>query len=84
MAVGVRRAVCVGLQAGSVGHDVCHVVLLLHPVEQVSHWPFGVDGHVLSTVRLRIQWDSCLLHVLLIICREISRGWNVSKHCGGS
>lgn len=57
----------VGFQAGGVRHDVCNVVLLFYPVKQVSHWAFGIDGHILSAVRLGIQWDGSLLHVLVIV-----------------
>lgn len=60
-------AFCVRLQAGGVGHDVRHVVLLFDPVEEVSHWAFGVDGDVLAAVRFSIQWDGGLLHVLLVV-----------------
>lgn len=68
--MGVRGAVSVGLQAGGVGHNVSHVVLLFHPMEQVGHRALGVDGHVLPAVRLSVERDGGLLHVLLIICAE--------------
>lgn len=81
-AVGVRRAVCVGLQTGRIGHDVCHVVLFLHPVKQVSHGTFGINGYILTAMGLCIQWDCSLLHVLLIIWRETSskspNAWNIN------
>lgn len=57
----------VGFQAGGVRHHVCDVVLLFHPVKQVSHWALGVDGHILATVRLSVQGDGGLLHVLVVI-----------------
>lgn len=60
-------AFCIRLQAGSVGHDVCHVVLLFDPVEEVSHWAFGIDGDILAAVRFSVQWDGGLLHVLLVV-----------------
>ena len=46
---------------GGVGHDVWDVVLLVHPVEKMSHWTAGEDGHVLSSVCLVRQWDDGLL-----------------------
>lgn len=66
-------AVPVGFQAGGVRHDMCDIVLLFHSVEQVSHWAFGVDGHILAAVRLCIQWDGGLLHVLVINWAEMGR-----------
>lgn len=66
-------AVLVGFQAGGVRHDVCNIVLLFHPMKQVSHWAFGIDGHILAAVCLCIQWDGGLLHVLVIIWAEMDR-----------
>lgn len=47
-----QSAVLVGLQAGSVSHDVGNVVLLLDPVEKVRHGAFGKDGNIIDAVGL--------------------------------
>lgn len=43
--------------AGRVGHHVGDVVLLVDPVEEVSHGALGEDGHVLPSVRFHPQRD---------------------------
>ena len=60
-------AVRVGWDAGCVGHGVGDIVLLFDPVKEVGHGAFGVDGHVLPAVGLRVQRDCSLLHVLFIV-----------------
>lgn len=47
-----ESAVLVGLQAGSVSHDMGNVVLLLDPVKKVSHGAFGKDGNIIDAVGL--------------------------------
>lgn len=64
----------VGFQAGGVRHNMCDVVLLFHSVKQVSHWALGVDGHILAAVRLSVQRDGSLLHVLIVVWAQ-TYGW---------
>lgn len=59
----------IGLEAGGVGHGMGDVVLLLHPVEEVGHGALGQHHHVFPTVSLCLQGHSCLLSVVLVLCR---------------
>lgn len=61
-----QSAVLVGLQAGSVSHDVGNVVLLLDPVEKVRHGTFGEDGNIIDAVGLRIKRDGSLLTIVVV------------------
>lgn len=57
-------AVSVGLDAGSVGHDMGYIGLLLHPMEEVGHGALGQDGHILTAMGLRVEGHSRLWQVL--------------------
>ena len=64
--VGGQFALLIGLQAGSVSHDMGNVVLLLDPVEKVWHGAFGKDSYILSAMGLWIKRDRSLLTVDVI------------------
>lgn len=50
--VAFQLAICIGLYAGGVSHDMWNVALFLNSVEKVRHWSFGKDGHVFYTMGL--------------------------------
>lgn len=72
----LQWCVGVGFNAGSKAHDMCHIVLLLHPVYQVSLWSACQQCHVLVAVCLTRQGHGCLLLVVRVIAAGLSNVLN--------
>lgn len=52
MSLASATVLHVGSYTGRVAHGIGNVALLHHAVQEMSHWTFGKDGDVLSSVRL--------------------------------
>lgn len=63
----LRAVLAVLADAACVGHHVGDVILLVDPVQQVGHGALGKHGHILSSVGLHAQRDSCLGLVVIFL-----------------
>lgn len=64
--ISTQTAVIVRFQAGSKSHEMCHIGLFLHPVEEMGHGAFGHDGHILTTMGFGVQGHRSLLVVVIL------------------